>query len=93
MEDVALVGKTRGQNPSQGKMEELVRRNWMGFQGKDPEITPLEKGWFEFHFGCKEDVDSEQGETLYSRRRTKLCFHPREVGRRSNIKDKMYMQM
>ena len=41
----------------------------------------------------KEGVDSEQGETLYSRRRTRLCFHPREVGRRSNIKDKMYMQM
>ena len=56
MEGVALVGKIRGRNPSQGKMEEWVWKNWMGFQGKDPEITPLAKGWFGFCFGYKEDA-------------------------------------
>ena len=57
MEGVALVGKLRGRNPSQGKMEEWVQKNWAGFQGKDPEITPLAKGWFRFFFGRKEDAD------------------------------------
>ena len=38
-------------------MEEWVRNNWTGFQGEGPEITPLAKGWFGFHFSCKEDAD------------------------------------
>ena len=38
-------------------MDEWVHKNWVGFQGKEPEITPLAKGWFDFHFEYKEDVD------------------------------------
>ena len=38
-------------------MEEWVQKNWTGFQGKDPEITPLAKGWFGFRFSQKEDAD------------------------------------
>ena len=57
MEGMALVGKIRGRNHSQGKMEEWFRNNWMGFQGEDPEITPFTKGWFSFCFSHREDTD------------------------------------
>ena len=31
-------------------------KNWAGFQGKEPEITPLAKGWFSFRCECKKDA-------------------------------------
>ena len=46
MDGLALVGKIRGRNPTQGKMEDWVRHNWTGLQGGSPDITPLAKGWF-----------------------------------------------
>ena len=57
MDGLALVEKIKGCNPTQGKMEEWVRNNWTGFQGEDPKITPLAKGWFVFCFSRKEDAD------------------------------------
>ena len=37
-------------------MEEWVINNWTGFQGEDPEISPLAKGWFGFRFNHREDA-------------------------------------
>ena len=57
MEGMTLFGKIRGKKHLQGKMEEWVINNWMGFQGEDPQISLLEKGWFGFRFSRKEDAD------------------------------------
>ena len=57
MDGLALVGKIRGRNPTQGKMEDWVRHNWTGMQGGSPDITPLAKGWFGYWFNCREDAD------------------------------------
>ena len=43
MDGLALVGKIRGRNPTQGKMEDWVRHNWTEMQGGSPDITPLAK--------------------------------------------------
>ena len=53
----------------------------MGFQGKEPEITQLAKGWFDFHFECKKDVDYvlgkiwNYGTTPFQLKRWTPLFH------------------
>ena len=57
MDGLALVGKIRGRNPTQGKMEDWVKNNWTDLQGGSQDITPLAKGWFGYRFNCREDAD------------------------------------
>ena len=36
--------------------QKLGSNNWIELRGSEPEITPLAKGWFVFHFNCKSDL-------------------------------------
>ena len=57
MDGLALVGKIKGRNPTQRKMEDWVKSKWIGLQGEGLEITPLAEGSFGFRFSCREDTD------------------------------------